>query len=125
MKKKLLLSFILMSFFAYNASAYKIIISGGGKKNRFQYIEIADDHCYCRGVGNNECPVSFRKPSLFAVKTWFTMNEIVEYVNEQVKLGNTTGETVYGDELPVKWVATGDDNLEIDIESKDVRGIEN
>jgi hypothetical protein len=125
MKKKLLLSFILMSLFVYNASAYKIIISGGGKKNRFHYIELADDHCYCRGAGNNECPVSFRKPSLFGVKTWFTMNEVVEYVKAQVLQGNTTGETVYGNELPVKWVASGDDNLEIDIDSKEVSGIEN
>ncbi len=114
-----------MSLFVYNASAYKIIISGGGKKNLYNYVEITDDHCYCRGNGNNVCPVNFKQPSLLGTRDWFTMNEIVTYVKAQVKQGNTTGETVYANELPVKWVATGDDNLEIDIENKDVRDIGN
>jgi len=123
MKTKIILTLFLLASVAYEASAFKIILSGG-KKNKYNYVSLGDQHCYCKGAGDITCPISFDKPQAKGTNTWFPMNEIVAYVMKQIKTGSATGETFYGKELPVKWQSTGVDNVEIDIDTKETRGID-
>ncbi len=122
MKTKIILTIVFLASLAYEASAFKIIISGGTRRNKFDYVEIDDFHCTCKGNGNNECPVRFPYSQVKAITTWFPTNDIIDYVFLQVKEGKTKGETLFGKELPVRWTSSGDNTVEIDLDNSDIRG---
>jgi hypothetical protein len=124
MKNKIILTLILISSLAYNASAYKIIIAGGGPNRLYNYIEIDEKHCTCRGNGHNPCPVNFGSMQGQTMSTWVPMDKITDYVYSQVKEGNTSGETIFEDDLPVKWNVTDKETIEIEIDNTNVKGLE-
>jgi len=117
MKIKILLLLGLVAF-AYEANAFTIIIQGGTKKNKYDYIESTSKHLICRGAGPNFCPVSWEATNEKGVQIF--ISEVTDYVAKQIESGETEGGTMFRDVLPVKWTAL-EDGMQVEIESDNVQ----
>ena len=117
----------MISCFAMNASAYKIIIRGGGSGRvpKFRTIILTSDFAKCTGDGNNVCPVSFGQAQSMSTGNWYNFDDVISYVNKQLSIGRTSGEVKFKDDLPVSWKMSDDDiNVEINTVEKAIRGLE-
>lgn len=117
MKKQILLVFALIASLAYSASAYTIIIQGGGSNHQYNYIFLNNSRCECRGRGNNGCPVNF---GVGASQRKLNMEDVVNYVLAKYEKGEKTGATIYAEVLPVEWRTTEKDELIITTKEDEV-----
>lgn len=127
MKNKILLVILLISCFAMNASAYKIIIRGGGSGRvpKFRTVILTSDFAKCTGDGNNICPVSFGQAQSMSTGKWYSFDDVIIFVSKQLAYGNKSGNVKFKDDLPVSWKMADDDiNVEINTVEKAISGFE-
>lgn len=110
MTKKILLLFALVASMVSSASAYVIIIQGGGRNHTYNYVYLDDQKCICRGRGNNGCPIKF---TAVAVEKKINMEDVVNEVLARREKGEDEGAFVYQDVMPVEWKTTGKDEITI------------
>lgn len=110
MTKKILLIFALVASMISSASAYTIIISGGGSNHLYNYVMANSRRCECRGNGHNACPVSFGVKVGFKI---INMEDVVSSVQARQLKGEREGSIMFEDVLPVEWKTTGNDELVI------------
>ena len=93
-----------------------IIISGGGRRQKFNYVYKDDGKIVCRGSGWITCPVGWYQAQEGPVteNVW----DIVEYVGKLVDQGEKSGDIKYKDAIPVHWEKTGEDELTVKIDSE-------
>jgi hypothetical protein len=113
MKTKILFAFLLLASMAYDASAVKVILSGGGRNNKYGYIKLDDVWVICKGRGNINCPVVFNVRDQMRVT--HKVDAVVDYVYDQIEKGVRNGKTNFEGSLPVEWTMKDDETLQIDI----------
>jgi len=117
MKTKLLSSLLLLTLISFSSFAWKkVIIRGGGKDQKFNYVEVTEKKILCEGVGHIVCPVTWY--SVAVAKTTFPLDGVVSHVQGLVGKGEYKGEDVYEGELKIEWYKS-DENLEITIYDDD------
>ena len=110
MTKKFLMIFALVASMISSASAYTIVIQGGGANHMYNYVMVNNRRCECRGNGHNKCPVSFGVTAGF--KT-INMEDVVNEVQARYAKGEREGSIKFQDVLPVSWKTTDKDELVI------------
>ncbi|MFZ7114891.1 MAG: hypothetical protein ACO1G9_05890 [Bacteroidota bacterium] len=110
MFKKFLLLFALVASMISSASAYTIIIAGGGPNHKYNYILLNSRRCECRGTGHNDCPVSFSVRSGIKI---INLQEVVTAVQARYAKGEKDGSIKFEGILPVSWKTTDKDELVI------------
>ena len=110
MTKKFLMIFALVASMITSASAYTIIIQGGGPNHRYNYVLVNTKRAECRGTGHNACPVTFGVQA--GTKT-IILQEVVTAVQALYAKGEKEGEIKFEDVLPVSWKTTDNDELVI------------
>ncbi|MBP6532918.1 MAG: hypothetical protein KA285_06510 [Bacteroidia bacterium] len=103
MTKKILLLFALVASMVSSASAYVIIIQGGGPNHTYNYVRLTGSRCECRGNGNNNCPVRF---TATAGERKINMEDVVNEVLARQAKGESEGSFVYEEVMPVEWKTT-------------------
>jgi hypothetical protein len=121
MKIKILLLLGLVAF-SFQANAFTIVIQGGTKKNKYDYIESSSTHLICRGSGPNFCPVSYQ--AAFEKGVEIRISDVTDYVALQIEKGEKEGGTMFREVLPIKWTAL-DDGMQVEIESENVQMLKN
>ena len=117
MTKKILLMFALVASMISSASAYTIIISGGGPNGLYNYVLLNDRRCECRGRGSITCPVKF---SVAATFKKINMEDVVNEVLARQSKGEKEGSFVYEEALPVEWKTTEKDEIVITTKEDEV-----
>ena len=117
MTKKILLLFALVASMVSSASAYVIIIQGGGANHQYNYIRLTGSRCECRGNGHNNCPVKF---SAIAAERKINMEDVVNEVLERQAKGEKDGTLVYDEVMPVEWTTTEKDEIVITTKEDEV-----
>ncbi len=102
--------FALVASMVSSASAYVIIIQGGGSNHSYNYVYLDDVKCICRGRGSNGCPVKF---TAVAVERKINMEDVVNEVLERQAKGQKDGNLVYEEVLPVSWTTNEKDEIVI------------
>lgn len=110
MLKKVLLLFALVASMISSASAYTIIIQGGGANQKFNYVLLNSRRCECRGNGNITCPVTF---NVKAGTKIVNIEPVVVEVQARYAKGEKEGSFVYDGILPVSWKTSVKDELVI------------
>jgi hypothetical protein len=123
MKKKLVLFLLMVAGLTYQASAWVIILQGGGTNHRFNYVRMTSRRLECRGNGSLTCPVDFGNLSGQEIGVFHKSEDVINYVMEQVTTGKTSGEVKYENDLPVRWNVLKDKSVEIDIDEKATEGL--
>lgn len=117
MSKKILLIFALVASMISSASAYTIIIQGGGSNHQYNYILLNSRRCECRGNGHNTCPVNFGvRAGIKIIK----MEDVVTAVQLRYAKGDKEGSMLYDAVLPVDWKTTDNDELVITTKEDEV-----
>ncbi len=125
MKKRIFATLLLLASIAFESSAYTILISGGGKNQRFYRIYISDNTAQCTGNGNNKCFLLEGTVSAQKNTIKHNVQNVVDFVFSQVKIGNVNGEETFENDLPVSWKSLRDGNVEINVEDGVVEGVDN
>lgn len=110
MTKKFLMIFALVASMITSASAYTIIIQGGGPNQKFNYVMVNSKRCECRGSGHVSCPVTF---NVKAGTKLINMEEVVSAVQARYAKGDKEGSFEFEDVLPVSWKTSSNDELVI------------
>ena len=116
MKTKIILTVLLIASIQFEASAFKIILSGGGKDNTYYSVELTSAHCFCRGVGNNICPIKFATVEGMTQTNWHPLKNVTEFVLSQIKKGITSGDMIFENDLPISWKVSSDKTIFIDVD---------
>ncbi len=124
MKKRIFATLLLLASIAFESSAYTILISGGGKNQRFYRIFISDKTAQCTGNGNNKCFLLEGTISTPTKTIKHNIQNVVDFVFSQVNNGNVNGEETFENDLPVSWKSERDGNVEINIENGVVEGVD-
>jgi len=117
MKTKIIMFFALLSSFCYEASARPtVIMQGGGRNSRFDYIHASDNRLICRGCGSLVCPVQWFTANEKGVS--YSVTEIVDFVTKQIRSGQRTGDVMYADAFKLNWESLEEGfKIEMDVES--------
>lgn len=110
MKKQLLLFFGLLLGLAMDSSAFYIVIKGGTRDHKFDYIFLSDQKCICRGSGTNDCMVT---ASSVVQNRTIAGPRIVGPVFEAYDSGKRSGSFVVDGVLPVSWKVNANEEIEI------------
>lgn len=100
MKKQILLVVGLLFSIVMQSSAFKIIISGGGRNHKFDYTYLDNEKCICRGSGFVNCGVTLN--SVVQEKV-IPGDKLVETVLQMLDEGKTKGEFTFEGILPVSF----------------------
>ena len=123
MKTKIILTVLLIASIQFEASAFKIILNGGGKDNKYYSVELTSAHCYCRGAGNNTCPVDFATVEGMTQTTWHPLKNVTEFVLSQIKAGILSGDMIFENDLPINWKVYPDKTIIIDVDERGYKKI--
>ena len=110
MSKKILFIFALVASMISSASAYTIVIQGGGANQKFNYVLVNSRRCECRGSGHITCPVSF---NVQAGGKLIYMEDVVNAVQARYAKGEKDGTMQFEEALPVSWKTSDNDELVI------------
>ena len=122
MKIKHILFALLMITMGFSASAYTILISGGGRHNQYYRVFANDNRVECTGSGHNSCLISTSGGG-YSKTTWHSFSDVVDYVLEKVNNGMKDGDVMYENDLPVQWKSMEDDMIEINIQEIELKGV--
>ncbi len=125
MKSKIILLLLFLASFAYEVSAFTIIIRGGGGAKRYKVVEMTREKLKCTGQGSLYCPLLSFLVNSNASARWYDLGEVVNYVDKQVSTGIKSGDENYNNDLPIRWDMQDEENIEITIEESGVRELEN
>jgi hypothetical protein len=123
MKTKIIFSLLFLAFIANEVSAFTIIIAGGTRRHKFDYVRLDDNICKCTGRGSNECPIKFGGAAVDMTGNPHSLNDITEYVLKQVDNGSKAGTLQYDNVLPVSWKMIDDENIQIDIDDNGIKDL--
>jgi hypothetical protein len=123
MKTKIFLVLIILTSIIYEASAHiTIVISGGSNKHLFNVVKVSSREIRCEGAGTNSCPVDFGAAQMSGV--YHPLKDVTEFVFSEIAKGNNNGTTQYKNDLPVTWKVLTDNSVQIEVEEKDLIGLE-
>jgi hypothetical protein len=115
MKLKITFLLLLTAIVCEFASAGpKVTMRGGGRDQKFNYVQYSNRSVTCAGAGSLVCPV-----------TWGVKNErgtstggvIVEYVKSKIESGETSGEALIDGVIPITWVSF-EDGFQIELDGE-------
>jgi hypothetical protein len=122
MKTKLLFIIAFLTTLYFNATAYEVVLIGGGKKGTYHRVHATDTKTTCSGNGHNPCLI---KGCVTMERTIFhPLEDVVLFVIDQVNAGNKSGQAKYKNDLPVDWNTNSDGDLQIIIHEKEIIGNE-
>ena len=92
-----------------------IIMQGGGRNQRFDYIENTNRHLICRGSGSLICPVAYAQLNDKGVN--YQVTDVIDFVVKQIAGGERSGSAMYGSVFKINWKALEDGfQIEADVE---------
>jgi hypothetical protein len=125
MKNKLLIFLLLLSCVAFQGSAkFTIILKNGGQNNKYNYVYLDKNHCECKGAGQITCPINFGSMSGVTRSIYHPLGNVIDYVMREVRNGKSTGSILFENDLPVSWSLPDPDNVAIEIDQTDTKGLE-
>ncbi len=110
MTKKILLMFAFIATMISSASAFTIILQGGGIRHEYNYVRLTSYRCECRGTGHNKCPITF---SGTASERTIKYEDVVNEVQMRIGKGELKGNMLFAEVMPVEWYTTDKDELVI------------
>lgn len=113
MKTKLILLALLLIGGLNHAFAFKVVLSGGGLNNQYNYVRLSNISLTCAGTGYNYCPID----KITAIKNirMASPSEIQEKVFSLYESGKDNGETEFEGPVKVSWWTDKDLNLNIEM----------
>lgn len=125
MKKNLSLLLLLLVSVIHESSAWTILVTGGGRHQRFDRVYCTENHAECTGSGSLTCfPLKGMSTGLTRTIK-HPIENVVNYVFDEVEKGNVNGQTNYENDLPLSWTSLKDGNVEITIQETSIQGIDN
>ncbi len=117
MKTKITLLIGFLSLILSQADAFTVTIQGGGRNQRFDYVNCSRYALVCRGNGSNVCPIIWEIGLQKGVR--YPISEIVDYVSKLIQRGEKSGSSMYKEAVPVKWQSI-ENGMQIDIDVEEV-----
>jgi hypothetical protein len=115
MKTKLFLFMLFILATVTESQAIKVIISGGTRDNKFNYVYVSNSTLICRGPGNTTCPVDLYCANKNVRIVRPSPAEVVDFVSGLWMEGKKSGSTILKD-VQVSWSTENDDELSVNIE---------
>ena len=92
-----------------------IIMQGGGRNQRFDFVERSDRRIVCRGSGSLICPVSFEQ--FFEKGVNYQVTDVIDFVTKQIASGERSGSAMYENAFKINWESLEDGfKIEADVE---------
>lgn len=119
MKTKVILTLLFIMTLMMESQAFTVVIQGGSRNNKFNYVRASNQSLICRGSGFISCPLDL----IAQIKNLRIANpaECIDQVSKAWEEGKTTGEMKTVDGIPVSWKTDDKDLIiQFDVETGQV-----